>query len=447
MENNKENNAPQLVRVLKLRDLVFYGCVMMTLTAPWAVFGQVENASGGMTPLVYLVGSVAMLFTALSYRQMSIEFPMGGSVYTYVQHGINPHVGFIAGWMILLDYIFVPALLYRMVSSIGEETFTIPYWVWILIFIGVDVAINVSGVKYTAHADLILFYTQLAALIVFMIGAVIFIAHGHADFSVKPIYQPGKVNLQFIASACTIAALSFLGFDGISTLAEESVNPKRDVGRATIVALMICGFLFILQTYLACCVLPDWKTTDPVTGFFDAATVAVGPWFNLFMVIITLLSAGIANTMVAQSSAARLLCIMGRDNVIPRFFGKIHPKFKTPYASIYSLALFSLVISLLVPVNTLIRLVNFGAISSFAMLNVAVVYYFFIKKKDHSASGFFNHLILPLIGLIILIYIFTGFDKICYIIGISWLIIGIIIGYIKSNGYKEVPESFKHMKM
>ncbi len=438
----------QLKRALKLRDLVFYGVVMMTLIAPMAVFGQVEHASGGMTPLVYLVGSIAMLFTALSYRQMSMEFPMGGSVYTYVQHGINHHVGFIAGWMILLDYIFVPSLLYNMVSYIAQGTFGIPFWIWILVFIAVDVVINVGGITYTAKADLVLFFVELVAVCIFIVGAIIFITKpGGVEFTLKPIYQPGKLNLQFIASACTIAALSFLGFDGISTLAEESLNPAKDVGKATIIALFTVSIFFIVQTYLACCVLPDWQNTDPSTGFYDAAAKAVGKWFEFFMVIVTLLAAGIANTLVAQSSAARLLFTMGRDRVIPGFFGKVHPKHKTPYAAIYSLAVFSLVIALVVPTDTLVRLVNFGAIFSFAMLNISVIVYFFGKKKQRDLHGIINYLILPGIGLCILLYIFTGFDKICYIIGITWLIIGIIIGFVKSHGYKEVPESFKHMEM
>ncbi len=446
-EKNQAAQQPTLNRSLKLKDLVFYGIVMMTLIAPMAVFGEVEQASGGMTPLVYLIGSVAMLFTALSYRQMSMEFPMGGSVYTYVQHGINHHVGFIAGWMILLDYIFVPALLYKLVSAIAEGTFGIPYWIWILLFIIINVAINVSGVKYTAKADLILFFVELVAVVIFIVGAIMYISGGGAEFKIDPFYQPGKINLQFIASACTIAALSFLGFDGISTLAEESINPQKDIGKATIIALVSVGIVFVIETYLACTILPDWQNTDAATGFYDAASLAIGKWFEFFMVIITLLAAGIANTLVAQSSAARLLFTMGRDKVLPSFLGAVHPKFQTPYKAISFLAIFSLVIAMTVPTNTLVRLVNFGAIFSFIMLNVAVIYYFFGKKKCRDAHGIWNFLVLPLIGIVILGYVFTGFDKICYIVGFSWLVVGVIIGYVKSNGYKEVPESFKHMEM
>ena len=220
MSDNAE--TVKLKRTLKLKDLVFYGMIMMVLIAPMAVFGEIEQASGGMTPFVYLVGVISMVFTALSYMQMSKRFPVGGSVYAYVQRGVNHHVGFVAGWMIMLDYIFVPALLYCLVSNICVETFpAIPGFVWIIVFILVNAVINIRGIDYTAKADIILFFIELAVVVIFVVGGIAFIAGGGGTggFSMDPIYQPGKLNMSFIASACTIAALSFLGFDGISTLA------------------------------------------------------------------------------------------------------------------------------------------------------------------------------------------------------------------------------------
>lgn len=440
----------QLKRTLKLKDLVFYGMIMMVLIAPMAVFGEIEQASGGMTPFVYLVGVIAMVFTALSYMQMSRRFPVGGSVYAYVQRGINHHVGFVAGWMILLDYIFVPALLYALVSNICVETFPgIPGIAWIIAFIVVNTLINVRGIDYTAKADIILFFIELVVVVIFLIGGISFIAGGGGTggFSVEPLYQPGKINLNFIASACTIAALSFLGFDGISTLAEEALEPARDIGKAIMIALISIGILFIVETYVACLILPDWQHTDIAAGFYDAAALALGEWFRIVMVGVTIVAAGIANTMVAQSSAARLLYTMGRDRVIPHIFAKVHPKFRTPYVGIYLLSIFSLVIAIAVPIDTLVRLVNFGALASFIMLNFATFFYFFIKQKLRSGAAFIKNLVCPFVGMAILIYVFTGFDSISYIVGFGWLIIGVVIGFIKSKGYKEVPEAFKNIEL
>lgn len=334
----KSNNV-ELKKVLKLRDLVFYGMIMMVLIAPVAVFGEIEHASEGMTPLVYIVGMVCMMFTALSYKSMSEEFPIGGSVYAYVQHGVN-------------------------------------------------------------HA-----------------------------------------------SACTIAALSFLGFDGISTLAGEAVNPKKDIGKAIIIDLLCISLIFVIETYVACLILPDWQNTALGDGFYDAAALAVGEWFRIALVFITILAAGIANTMVAQSSAARLLYSMGRDRVMPHVFGKLHPKYKTPYVGILILAAFSLVVALIVPPATLTRLVNMGAMSSFIMLNASVFIYFIIKKKRTGVKSIFKYIVLPFIGIFILCYIFTGFDKVSYIVGGIWLVAGLVVGFVQSKGYKIVPEGFKNIEM
>lgn len=445
MENNIE-----LKKVLKLKDLVFYGMIMMVLIAPMAVYGEIEHASEGMTPLVYIVGMICMLFTALSYKSMSEEFPIGGSVYAYVQHGVNHHVGFIAGWMILLDYIFVPALLYVLVSQICAATFPgVPAIVWVIGFIVINCVINIRGVEYTAGADLILFIIELVTVVIFIIAGIRFVLNGGGTgaFVADPIYQPGKINLNFIASACTIAALSFLGFDGISTLAGEAVNPKKDIGKAIIISLLCISLIFVIETYVACLILPDWESTALGDGFYDAAALAVGEWFRIALVFITILAAGIANTLVAQSSAARLLYSMGRDRVMPPIFGKLHPKYKTPYMGILILAGFSFIITLIIPPATLTRLVNLGAMSSFIMLNAAVFIYFIIRKKRTDIKGILKYGLLPIIGVFILCYIFTGFDKVSYIVGGAWLVIGILIGAIQSKGYKIVPEGFKNIEM
>ena len=445
MENNIE-----LKKVLKLKDLVFYGMIMMVLIAPMAVYGEIEHASEGMTPLVYIVGMICMLFTALSYKSMSEEFPIGGSVYAYVQHGVNHHVGFIAGWMILLDYIFVPALLYVLVSQICAATFPgVPAIVWVIGFIVINCVINIRGVEYTAGADLILFIIELVTVVIFIIAGIRFVLNGGGTgaFVADPIYQPGKINLNFIASACTIAALSFLGFDGISTLAGEAVNPKKDIGKAIIISLLCISLIFVIETYVACLILPDWESTALGDGFYDAAALAVGEWFRIALVFITILAAGIANTLVAQSSAARLLYSMGRDRVMPPIFGKLHPKYKTPYMGILILAGFSFIITLIIPPATLTRLVTLGAMSSFIMLNAAVFIYFIIRKKRTDIKGILKYGLLPIIGVFILCYIFTGFDKVSYIVGGAWLVIGILIGAIQSKGYKIVPEGFKNIEM
>lgn len=436
----------ELRRTLTLWDLTVYGLLFMVIIAPHSIFGYVNRDSQGLAPLVYMVGFVAMFFTALSYVQMAKRFPIAGSVYSYVQRGVNPHVGFIAGWLILLDYVFVPSLLYLFVGNWCVSLIPqIPGWVWILIFVAVNTAINVKGIETTARVDMFFFVIEIAIVLIIIIGGLKYIlaGGGAGELTMTPIYQADKVNLQFVATACTIAALNFLGFDGISTLAEEASEPEKNVGRAIMISLVVIGVVFFLQTYIVCLIEPDYTKFNASTALFDALAVAIGEWFRIVLLVVNILAIGIANTLNAQAACSRVLFSMGRDKLMPSFLAKVHPKFLTPHLAIYSIGIVSLACTVIFTDEQLTKLVNFGAISSFVMLNLAVIWFFYVKEKRRTGKDILYFLVYPACGSIILLYVWSGFDHLTQIIGFSWLAVGLVIGYIKSKGYKEVPEAFR----
>ena len=311
----------ELHRTLSLWDLTVYGLLFMVIIAPHSIFGYVNRDAQGMAPLVYLVGFCAMFFTALSYVQMAKRFPIAGSVYSYVQRGVNPHVGFLAGWLILLDYVFVPSLLYIFVGNWCQSLIPqIPGWVWILIFIAVNTAINIKGIETTARVDMFFFVVEIGIVLIIVIGGLKYVlgGGGAGELTMTPIYQADKVNLTFIATACTIAALNFTGFDGISTLAEEVSEPEKNVGRAILIALVVIGTVFFLQTYIVCLIEPDYNKFNASTALFDACAVAIGDWFRIVLLVVNILAVGIANTLNAQAACSRVLFSMGRDRLCPR---------------------------------------------------------------------------------------------------------------------------------
>ena len=441
----------ELKRALSLKDIVLYGMLFMVIIAPMSIYGEIQLASGGLTPLVYLVGVLAISFTAFGYMQMSKRFPIAGSVYSYVQRGINPHFGFIAGWLILLDYVFVSSLLYVMVAAWGVALIpSIPWFVWILIFVIFNTIVNIRGMEMTKGVDWVMFFLEAGILLFFVIVGLKFVlgGGGYGQLSVAPFYQPGKIDLSFIASAASIACLSFLGFDGISTLAEETDRPEKTIGKGILIALVGIAVVFVLQTYVAALIQPDWKNIDPATGFFDAAAAAGGEGLRIALLVINILAVGVANIMAAQTATARMLYGMGRDGVIPKIFAKIHPKYQTPYVGTIIIGLLSCILPLFLTLSQLVRLVNFGALSSFIFLNIAVFVFFFIKEKRRNTFGdIVKYLISPVCGVAILLFVFSGFESLTYIIGFAWLAIGIVIGAIKSKGYKEVPEAFKNLQV
>ena len=451
-ELEKFGYKQELKRQLGLKDVVLYGVLFMVIIAPQSIWGLVSQQSQGMSTLVYIIGFIAISFTAMSYVQMSKRFPIAGSVYSYVQRGINPHVGFISGWLILLDYCITPALLYVMVANWGTLLIpNSPWFLWIIVFVAFNTFATIRGMSITKGTDLILFVIEILAVIAFIYLGCTYILGGGGTgaFVLDPIWQEGKVDAHFVAAGISIAALNFLGFDGISTLAEETVEPEKNIGRGIMIALGIIIVVFFAQTYIASLVQPDWASwTDEHANnaFFYGTQLVGGDIFYKIMLVVNIVAVGIANIMNAQLAASRLLYGMGRDKVIPSIFGKVHPKYQTPWAGAIFIGLIALVLSF-VGMGALATLVNFGALSAFIILNFAVFKFFFLKEGRRKTVGdWVKYLICPWIGIFILAYVFTGFDMLTYTVGIAWLVIGLIVGAVKSHGYKEVPEAFKNME-
>jgi amino acid transporter len=427
----------ELDRSLSLRHLVVYGMVFIVPIAPMAVYGFVARDSFGMVPLVYLVGMIAMLFTALSYRQMSREFPFAGSVYAYVRKGLHPYPGFVAGWMILADYLLLPALACVLSAAWLHGLLPgVPAFVWILVFVIFNTLVNTLGIKFQARNNFVLLFVELVALAIFLMLAMRYVfveGGGTAGWSLAPFYDPAHLNWSFVATATSIAALSFLGFDAISTLAEETRNPRRNIGNATVIALLLMGSIFMFETYIAALAHPDYRTLDAPVAFFEIGREVGGQALYVLLIIVNVIAAGIANSLAAQSAISRILYSMGRDHILPasRFLAYVHPRFKTPVNAILLVAVLSIALALVLSEEALIALVNFGALSAFMLLNVTVFVHFFVRQRRY--SGVFRFLLFPLVGLLIVGYVWSGFDRTTFLLGSGWLLLGLILGAFKSR--------------
>jgi amino acid transporter len=421
----------ELKRSLSLGDLLVYGLVFIVPIAPFSIFGIVFNASKGMVPLTYVIGLVGMVFTALSYREMSRAFPIAGSVYAYAGRGLTPSAGFIAGWAILLDYLLIPTLCYvigaEAMRSIAPQ---IPQSAWIIGFIVFNTAINMLGIETTARASMVFLVGELVVLAVFVVFGAIAITHGvnGAHWSLTPFFAPQTFHFGVIFSALSVAVLSFLGFDAISTLAEEAKGGVRVVGQATMITLCLAAALFILQTYIAALLVPgqtefvgDTATND---AFYTISAMIGGTSLKTVIAISVALSAAIANALVAQAATARLLFAMARDGQLPRFLAHVHPVRRVPERAVLLVSVVSLVLGLFFvgQVGLLSSLVNFGALFSFLLLHVSVVVYFLVKQKT-GALGI--HLVSPVIGFAIIGFVLANADAHAKIGGIVWLAIGV----------------------
>ena len=425
-ELEKFGYRQQLRRALSTRDLVIYGMIFMVPIAPFGVFGFVWNDSRGMVALAYLVGLVGMFFTAMSYACMSRAFPMAGSVYSYVQHGLHELVGFFSGWMILLDYILVPALLY-IFSMVALRPLlpAVPDSLWLGGFVLFNAVVNFLGVQLTARVNRYMLAMELVTLALFCVCAAMALhaGRGSGRLTLLPLYNPAQFSLATVTGATSIAVLSFLGFDGISTLAEETRGGHDSVARATVLSLLLVGLLFIGQTWLATDLAQGMKFSSPETAFYEVAQRAGGTWLRIISLAATVLASGIANAMVAQAAVARILFAMARDGKLPALLGRIHPRYQTPYISTLIVAVISLLVGMLFAnhVDELSRIVNFGALSSFVLLHLAVIHHFLIRG---GSRDWIRHLLMPLSGLLVIGYVLYEMDLAAKIMGVCWIALG-----------------------
>ena len=426
----------ELHRSLSFTDLLVYGLVFMVPIAPFGIFGGVFQGSGGMVALAYAIGMVAMMFTALSYAQMSRAFPMAGSVYSYAGRGMSAPIGFLAGWMILLDYVLVPGLLY-LIASIAMSSLVpgIPVWVWLIGFVVLNTAVNYMGIEMTARVNKVMLIGELIVLAIFLVIGVVALAQGAGrGFDFTPLYNPETFSWSLVFGAVSIAVLSFLGFDGISTLAEENREAANAIGRAMVAGLLLAGTLFIVQTWVATLLVPEpgrlLAEGDPGgTAFYDAAGVAGGRWISILTALATAIAWGFANSLVAQAATSRLLYAMARDRQLPSFLARVHPRHGVPVNATLLTALVSLLLGLYMAtredgITLLSTLVNFGALSAFLVLHVSVVSHFLVRQ---GSKNYWSHLLAPLIGFAILAYVVYNAQVAAQTLGFLWLGIGVVV--------------------
>jgi len=423
----------ELKRSLGLLDLLIYGLVFIVPTAPFSVYGIVFNAGHGMVPLIYAVGLVAMLFTAFSYQSLSEAFPIAGSVYAYAARSIGPSAGFIAGWALLLDYLLLPTLaLVAAAIAFNALVPEIPKPAWIVAMIAFITTVNYLGIESTNRANFILLGIQAGVLIALMAMCVVGLARGTAGahLSLQPFFNPAEFSPGIIFGALSLAVLSFIGFDAISTLSEEVKGGPKMVGHATVLSLILCALLFIAQTWLVSLFALGRTHFPPGDATNDAlyaiASLLGGPWLKFLVAIPGVALSSIACAMVAQAATARLIYGMARDGKLPRALAHVHSDRKIPDRAIFFVALVTLAMGFFFAgrFELITSLVSFGALVGFLMLHISVVAHFIWRKQSRD---WLKHLVSPAIGLVIIAYVLWNAESNAKIAGSCWLAVGVAI--------------------
>lgn len=428
------------VRSLTRKDLVVYGLTILTPTAAYPVFGVVQQVSHGHAALSYVVAMGAMLFTALSYGRMAAAFPVAGSTYTYAQQALHPALGFLAGWAMILDYVLVPLLSAVFVAVMAERLMPkIPYAAWAFLFCAFITLVNSRGIKVTRRANEVMLAIMCLSAMLLVAAATLHILRssgvaGLAD--ARAIFDSATFSAPALALGAGIATLSYLGFDAISTLAEDARDPGHDIGSATVLVCLLQTAICVLVVYLAAVVWPRQKSFENTeTAILDVASL-VGGRLLFWLTTLVLLVAGVASSLASQAGASRLLYGMGRDRLLPpAIFAYLDPKYATPVRSIWLMGLISFIGALCISFQAVVELVNFGAFAGFVLVNLSVISWYYLKRRERTGAHLLTHLIFPLSGAAVCTYVWLSLNVHSKLAGFAWLAVGAVYLAVRTRGF------------
>lgn len=430
----------RLQRTLSLGSVVLFGIAYMTPIIVLGTFGILAQSTAGMVPAAYLAALVAMFFTAMSYGRMAQAFPVAGSAYSYVRKAISPKLGFIAGWAVLLDYLFLPMAIWLIGAAYLNSAFpAVPQWVWVLAFIGITSAINIVGLKLANGINALLMLVQFLVLIAFVALCIHYIGGNPSQplWTLTPFFN-GQMQLPLIMSGAAIACYSFLGFDAVSTLTEETRDPRRTIPRAIMLITLIGGLIFVAVSYFVQIAHPSFEFANVDSAAYEIARNIGGDVF-VSIFLIGLIVGQFASGLSAQASGSRLLYAMGRDGVLPKsFFGTLHARFGTPVNSILLCAVVAL-LALKLDVTTSTSFINFGAFLAFSLVNLSVIFHYWIGAKTRGVRELILFLLFPAIGLVADVWLMVSLDHLAIYLGAVWLAIGLVYLGVLTRGFSRQP--------
>jgi putrescine importer len=434
-----------LKRVLGLSGLIFYGIVLIQPTAPMPLFGAAAVAGNGHVVTSILIGMIAMLFTAVSYGRMANAYPSAGSAYAYVSREIHPALGYFVGWSIIFDYVMNPIICVIWIAGAAVALFpaipnhnevTALTCFFIIVFTVLFTAMNLRGIEASSRTNGIITAALSVVIVLFLGAAARYLwlnPPGHPGDYTRPFYDPHTFSFPAMRSGAALAVLTYIGFDGVSTLSEEAHNPRRNILLATVLVCVITGILASVQVYCAQLIWPDTNFPDEDNAFAYVAAKAAGPWL-FYTVNVALLVASIGSGAGAHLGAGRLLYSMGRDNAIPsKFFGAVNPNTRIPSNNIILIGVVMLVAALLLKAIQELKhvdaygfgctLLNFGALLAFMAVNLAAFIHYFVRGERKIWN-----FIAPVLGFLICAYLWLGLGKWAIIVGLCWLTTGVIYG-------------------
>jgi amino acid transporter len=436
-----EGRETHFKRVLGLPALVFFGLAYMVPLTVWTTYGIVTTSTNGHLALAYLVTTVAMALTAYSYGRMVLVQPIAGSAYSYASRAFGRPVGFMVGWALMLDYIFLPMINYLLIGLYMQDYLpSTPQALWIILAVIIVTGLNILGIRLVANANFAFVVAQFVFIAVFAVMSVVEMT---TDVEVKSFTAPfvgSGIDFGSVMAGAAVLALSFLGFDAISTLSEETQDPRRKIPLAIMLCAIAGGLIYIFQAYLGQLAFPDFGSFADRQDVASADVMKAigGDFLNSFFTAVYV-SACFAGAMAAQASVARIIFAMGRDGSLPRpVFGWLHPRFRTPIAGNVIVGVFGLT-ALFISLDTVAAMISFGALAAFSFVNLAVIKTYVIEGGRRSGADLVKFAVVPFLGFAFTIYLWTQLSSLTFKIGLSWVAAGLVWLVYLTRGFRKAP--------
>ena len=434
-------SAKPLAAKLSLANLVLFGLAYLAPLIVLGTFGVVAQASHGATASSYVLALFAMLFTAASYGRMAARLPVAGSAYAYVSHAIDRRAGFMVGWAITLDYIFLPMVIWLIGAAYLHDQFpVVPMPVFVLGFILSTTWLNVVGFRVAKWANALLMALQAGVIAVFVVLALKFIS-ARAGWgglaSPAPFFNPAT-GIAPIAAGAAIAAYSFLGFDAVTTLSEEAEDARRTLPAAIWLTALIGGAIFVVVAYLAQLAHPGFAFKD-VSAAADEVAAAIGGKAFTTLFVAGMVLAQFSSGTAAQAAGARLIYAMARDGVLPKkLLGRLSPRFGTPVSAVLLTGAIGL-LALFLSVESSTSFINFGAFSAFTAVNLSVIYTGWREGKRPQGLSLLTWFAFPAAGGAIDLWLLTRLETPAIVLGLIWLCLGLgVLAYL-TRGFRQPP--------
>jgi amino acid transporter len=428
----------KLRRALGLPGLTLFGLVYLVPLTVFTTYGLVTEITGGRVALAYIVTLSAMIVTAFSYARMVRAYPVSGSAYTYTQKSFGGHVGFLAGWSLMLDYLLLPMVNYLLIGVYLNAFFpAVPGWVFVLAAIALVTVLNLIGITTIERANMVLIAVQIIFVVVFVALAVRVIAGGGGAIA-TPFTGDGSVpGFGPVLAGAAVLCLSFLGFDAVSTMVEEAREPLIDVPRAIVLVTTLGGLMFIVLAWAAQAAHPPTSFENVDAGALDVMTAVAGQWLVTFFTA-AYVAGCIGSALTSQASVSRIMYVMGRDGVLPRQLSALAPRWRTPVVAILVVSVISLV-GLWVDLLLLFSIVSFGALVAFSAVNLSVIKHYAIDQGRRSGLDLWRYLVMPLIGVALTLWLWTSLTSSAFMVGLGWLAVGVVWLAVVTRGFRRPP--------